>query len=103
MNFLKAVLNEDLEDKLVSGKNELDKLLSNLNIQKNDYKFVFCLVYKIHKPRFDRYKRGIISYPIKSYLQKYKEKKFIDDIFTEDVTFFSDKFEKKLKKDLKCD
>lgn len=93
---------KELENKLVDGKNELTKLLAELNIQKNDYKFIFCLVYNIHKPRFDRFKRGGISYPINSYLKKYKENKFIDDIFTEDIEFFSNKFKQQLKKDLKC-
>ena len=93
---------KDLEEKLVDGKNELDKLFSKLNIQKDNYKFIFCLVYKIHKPRFDRYKSGIANYPINAYLKKHKESRFIDDIFTEDVEFFSKKFRQNMKKDLKC-
>ncbi|MGK0255753.1 MAG: hypothetical protein ACI81I_000359 [Arcobacteraceae bacterium] len=94
---------EDLEDKLLSGKKELDKLLAELNIQKNDFKFIFCLVYNIHKPRDNRYKRGIVKYDIKTYLKKYKENNFVDDIFTEDVNFFSNQFKKKLNKELKCE
>ena len=93
---------KDIENKLVSGKEELDKLLIDLNIQKNDYKFIFCLVYNIYKPRYDRYKRGVINYPINSYLQKYKETKFVDDIFTEDVLFFSKKFRERTAKELRC-
>ena len=92
----------DLASKLVDGKNELDRLLAELNIQKDEYRFIFCLVYNIHKPKHDRFKRGIISYPIKAYLQKYKEDGFIDDLFTEDVDFFSKKFRKKIKRELDC-
>lgn len=93
---------EDLEDKLVFGKKELEKLLAELNIQKNDYKFIFCLVYNIHKPKYERHKRGVINYSIKEYLEKHKESKFIDDIFTEDVKFFSKKFEEIVSKKLEC-
>jgi len=94
---------DDLEEKLVSGKKELDKLLAKLNIQKSDYKFVFCLVYNIYKPKYERHKRGVTSYSIKEYLQKHKESKLIDDIFTEDVEFFSKKFKEKTKQELECD
>ena len=87
-----------IEKKLTNGKKELDKLFAKLNIQKDDYKFIFCLVYNIHKPKFDRWKKGTISYTINNYLKKYKDDKFISDIFTEDVEFFSKQFSKKTKK-----
>lgn len=93
---------QELEGKLVDGKKELDKLLGRLNIQKNSYKFIFCLVYNIYKQESKKFKRGVTSYPINTYLKKYKENKFIDDIFTEDVGFFSKKFKQKTKMELKC-
>ncbi len=94
---------EWIEKKLVNGKKELDKLLEDLNIQKDNYNFIFCLVYNIYKPKYARWKRGILAYPIKIYLDKYKEDKIIDDIFTEDIEFFSNQFKNKLNKELKCD
>jgi len=92
----------EIEQKLVDGKKELDKLLALLNIQKSDYRFIFCLVYPKHKPHEERFKRGIQSYPIKAHLQKYKEDRIIDDIFTEDVSFFTKQFKKKIGKKLEC-
>ena len=92
----------EIEEKLIDGKNELDKIFQELNIQKREYKFIFCLVYKKHKPREERFKRGIQSYPIKAHLQKYKENRFIDDIFTEDILFFSNQFKNRFKQKLEC-
>jgi len=93
---------EEIEQKLVDGKKALDRLLGELNIQKKDYKFIFCLVYNIHKPQYSRYKRGILSYPIKTYLQSYKESGFIDAIFTEDIDFYKKIFQKKINIQLGC-
>jgi hypothetical protein len=43
-----------------------------------------------------------MDYDIKTYLKKYKEKKIIDNIFTEDVSFFTNQFNKKYNKKLEC-
>jgi len=93
---------KDIEAKLIDGKRELDVMLADLNIQKSDYRFIFCVVYSIHKPDFERFKRGIQSYPIKMYLKKYQENNLVDDIFTEDVSFFTKEFKRKMKKDMVC-
>ncbi len=94
---------KDIEDKLVDGKRELDEMLISLNIQKNDYKFIFCVVYNKFKPHSERYKRGIQSYPIEMYLKKHQENKLVDDVITEDVDFFTKQFRKKISEDLKCE
>lgn len=94
---------KELEQKLVDGKRELDKIFMELNIQRKDYKYIFCLVYNKYKPREERFKRGMQSYLITMYLQKYKENKIIDDIFTEDVSFFTAQFKTKIGKELECE
>ncbi len=91
----------EVEQKLINGKQELEKLLVAQNIQKDEYKFIFCLVCNIFKPKEERYKRGILNYPLKMYLQKHKETNFVDDIFTEDVEFFLQQF-KKIGRKLVC-
>lgn len=93
---------KDIEQKLLDGKKELESIFADLNIPKNRYKFIYCVVYNIYKPLEQRYKSGILNYPLRMYLEKYKENGFIDDIFTEDVEFFSTKLEQTLKTKLQC-
>lgn len=93
---------KELEQKLLDGKKELENILSELNIQKNDYKFIYCVVYNIFKPIEERWKRGILKYPIKMHLEKHKENGFVDDIFTEDVEFFASKLKSTFDIDMKC-
>jgi len=93
---------KEVEGKLINGKKELDLLLNDLNMSKNDYKFIFCLVYKKYVPKSERFKRGLFKSVTFEFLNRYKENKFIDDIYTEDVSFFTKQFKKKMSKDLKC-
>lgn len=94
---------KDIENKLIDGKQELDKMFIYLNIQKNNYKFIFCVVYNKSAPISERYKRGIQNYTIEMYLKKHQENNLVDYIITEDVDFFTKQFRKKLGKDLKCE
>ena len=93
---------EEVEGKLIDGKKEFILLLNDLNISTTNYKFIFCLVYNKFKPKHERHKRGLFKSVTFEFLYKYKENKFIDDIFTEDVNFFTKQFKKKISKDLKC-
>ncbi len=93
---------KDIEEKLIDGKHELDKMLESLNIQKNSYKFIFCVVYNKFKPPEERYKRGIQKFPIEMYLKKHQESHLVDQIITEDVDFFTRQFKKRTEKDLEC-
>ena len=93
---------EEVEGKLTDGKKELDILLNQLNITKSNYTFTFCLVYNKFKPKYERYKRGLFKSITFEFLNKYKENGFIDDIYTEDVSFFTKQFEKQTLKELIC-
>ncbi len=93
---------EEIEGKLLDGKREFILLLDDLKISTNSYKFIFCLVYNKFKPKHERHKRGLFKSVTFEFLNKYKENKFIDDIFTEDVDFFTKQFKNKTSKELKC-
>lgn len=94
--------NEEVKGKLVDGKNELDKILGEMNVRKEDYTFIYCVVHKNCKPHFNRYKCGIAKESPRFALAKYKENGFVDDIYTEDVNFFTKQFKKKTLKELVC-
>jgi len=87
---------ETIRGKLLDGKKELLSLLIDLKVSIKDYKFVFCLVYNKHFPKEERFKRGLYKSIRFEFLNEYKENKFIDDIYTEDVTFFTKQFKKEL-------
>jgi hypothetical protein len=92
---------KEIEDKLKDGKKEFDTILADLNISKKDYIFIFCLVYNKYIPKYERYKRGLYKSVRFEYLKRYKGS-LIYDLYTEDVNFFTKKFEKITKKELTC-
>ncbi len=94
--------NKDLKGKLLDGKKELDTILGEMNVRKDDYSFIYCVVHKNCKPHHDRYKCGIAKGEPRFALQEYKDKGFIDDIFTEDVNFFTKQFKEQTSKELAC-
>ena len=94
--------NSELLGKLIDGKKELDKILGLINVKKEDYKFIYCVVHKNCKPHFNRFKCGIEKDVPRFALAKYKESGFVDDIYTEDVNFFTKQFKKKTLKELAC-
>lgn len=93
---------KEIEEKLTDGKKEFDSLLKQLNISKNSYTFVFCVVYNKFLPKEERYKRGLYKSATFEFLNKYKENSFVNDIYTEDVSFFTTLFKEKTTKDLQC-
>ncbi|WP_309499956.1 hypothetical protein [Sulfurovum sp.] len=92
--------NADIQGKLEQGKKELDILLSAENIQKNDYIFIYCVVYKKCTEPRDSYKCGIGKGAIKFGLEKYNN--LVDHIFTNNVEFFAEQFKKKTERELAC-
>lgn len=94
--------NEEVIGKLIDGKKELDEILGAVNVRKENYNFIYCVVHKNCKPHFNRYKCGITKELPRFALAKYKENGFVHDIYTEDVNFFTKQFKKKTLKDLMC-
>jgi hypothetical protein len=92
---------KEIEDKIVDGKKEFDLLLSDLSISKKEYRFIFCLVYNKFLPKHERYKRGLYKSIRFEYLNRYVGS-LIDDLYTEDVDFFTKEFKKITNKELDC-
>jgi hypothetical protein len=93
---------KEVEGKLLDGKKEFVSLLNNLNISENSYKIIFCLVYNKFIPKEERYKRGLYKSISFEFLNKYKNSGIIDDIYTEDVNFFTKQFKKRVFNELSC-
>ncbi len=93
---------KEIEGKLLEGKKEFGLLLSDLKISKDNYEFIFCLVYNKFIPKEERYKRGLHKSIRFEFLNQYKENGFVDDIYTEDVNFFTKQFKNKTLKELMC-
>jgi len=94
--------NQDICQKLTEGKAELDTLLQRLNIQSNNYNFVYCVVYKKCIEARDRYKCGIDKGKILFGLEQYKNQGLVKEIFTQNVNFFTKQFKKQFQKELMC-
>ena len=94
--------NSEIKDKLVNGKKELIKFLQNLNIQVRNYNITFCVVYKNCNEPFERYKCGIGKDRILFGLEEYKYNGFVNEIFTNNVSFYTKQFKKLTKKELVC-
>ena len=92
----------DIENKMIAGKCELDSMLQDLNIASKNYQFIFCLVYNQFKPKHERHKRGLYKSIRFEFLNKYKKNGVIHDIFTENVDFFTKQFNKISNKELTC-
>jgi len=84
--------------KLQNGKEILDQIFKENNIPKSEYKFVFCVVYKNSSTRWQR---GIAKNEVQFELDAYKGK-FFDEIYTNDVLYFTNEYKKKFKKELDC-
>ncbi len=96
------IKNTIVQEKLESGKDELETIFAELNISSSNYKFVYCVVYKNYKEQIERYKSGISKGAVLFDLQKYKKRHFVDEIFTNNVNFFTKEFKKQIKKELNC-
>lgn len=96
------IINKNVCEKLTEGKLELDTILQRLNIQINNYSFVYCVAYeKCIEPR-DRYKCGIEKGKVLFGLDQYKNQDLVKEVFTDNVDFFTKEFKKQLQKELAC-
>jgi hypothetical protein len=96
------IINQNVCEKLIEGKAELDTLLHALHIQSNDYNFVYCVAYKKCVEPRDRYKCGIEKGKVLFGLKQYKNQGLIKEVFTENVDFFTKEFKKQFQKELAC-
>ena len=88
-----AIKNQNIVKKLTNGKDILDSICGDGNVQKKDYEFIYCVV---HKARATRYKNPISNREIKFELKQYKDTYF-DNIVTNDIEFFKNEFNKEFQ------
>ncbi len=93
---------KEIEGKLIDGRNEFSILLNELHISSKNYTYIFCLVYNQFKPKEERFKRGLYKSIRFEFLNRYKNIGLIDEVFTEDISFFSQQFKKNFQKELMC-
>lgn len=89
---------KQLHKKLINGREVIENIFIENNIQIKDYSFVFCVAYKNTQTRW---RRGIEKNTIQFELEQYKGKYF-DEIYTNDVGYFTNEYKKYFYKDLKC-
>ncbi len=92
--------NKDVQDKLTDGKKELEKMLAKEHIQKDDYKFIYCVVYENSIEPRERYKNDIGAKTLFG-VSKYKGD-IVHNTITRNVDFFTKEFKKKISKELVC-
>lgn len=87
--------NANIKKKLTNGKDVLDNICSNDNVQKKDYQFIYCVV---HKAVQNRYDNPLVDRETKFELKAYKGSHF-DKIVTNDINFFKNEFRKEFKEE----
>ena len=90
-----AINNANIKKKLTNGKEILDNICTNENVQKKDYKFIYCVV---HKPAHNRYSNPLVDRETKFELKTYKGTYF-DEIVTNDINFFKNEFRKEFNEE----
>lgn len=88
-----TINNQSIVKKLTHGKEILDTICADENVQKRDYKFIYCVV---HKARQTRYRNPISDREIKFELKQYRGTYF-DDIVTNNIDFFKNEFNKEFQ------
>ena len=90
-----AIHNSNIKKKLTNGKEILDNICKNENVQKKDYQFIYCVV---HKPAHNRYGNPLVDRETKFELKAYQGTYF-DKIITNDINFFKNEFRKEFKEE----
>ena len=84
--------------KLTNGKDVIDVIFGENSIPKREYKFIYCVAYK---NAVTKWRRGITKNTIQFELEEYKGQYF-DEIYTNDVQFFTHEYKKYFNKGLAC-
>lgn len=84
--------NTQLHKKVKDSNITLKMLCSENNINKNDYNYKLCIVYKqdTAKPQYRRFKENIVHFGLDVYSDAY-----FDEIVTNEIGFFQNEFKKK--------
>ncbi len=92
------ITNSEVEKKLIDGKDILMEIFTKNNIPIDNYTFIYCVAYKNAEARW---RRGISKNTIQFGLEEYKGN-YYDDIFTNDVAFFTNEYKKYFRSSLAC-
>jgi len=84
--------NRLLQEKMIEGKETLDRIMAHNSVQRRDYRFIFCVVYKPNSSHY-RYRRKIEERAV--YFNLEQQKHTFDEIITKDIVFFADQFRRK--------
>ncbi|CAA6816829.1 MAG: Unknown protein [uncultured Sulfurovum sp.] len=87
--------NANIKKKLTNGRDVLNNICTNENVQKKNYKFIYCV---IHKPAHNRYGNPLVDRETKFELKAYTDTHF-DKIVTNDINFFKNEFRKEFKEE----
>ena len=90
--------NKNIQKKLINGRDALNEIFLTYNMQVDEYRFVYCVAYKnnVHK-----WRRGITKNIIQFELEEYIGIYF-DEIYTNDIQFFTHEYKKHFYKELSC-
>lgn len=83
------VKNQNLHKKVKDSDNTFKKICVDNNVKKDNYNFIFCVVYKSNPStyRYRRFKENIIHFELEIYKEKY-----FKEIITNDIEFFKKEF-----------
>ncbi len=99
-SFKNNINTPNIKKKLKCGHKVLLEIFMELGLKIQDYKLIFCVVYKAPEDYRD-YKNHIEKQSIHFDLEQYVGEYF-DDIITNNVDFFRDQFIKKIDQNLPC-
>ena len=93
---------EQIKKKVIDGKEVIQSIFTENNINISHYKFIFCVAYKANQGKYkqERYKR-FGKKPIQFGLRHFIGSAF-NEIQTNDIQFFIHEYKKRFKKKLIC-
>jgi len=89
---------KQIHKKLFNGYEALKEIFHTYNIGMKEYQFIYCVAYQNNK---DKWRRRIERNKIQFGLEVYKGQYF-DEIYTNDIEFFTHEYKKHFYKELKC-
>jgi hypothetical protein len=95
---IKRVKSSIVKNKLTDGREIINQIFNEFNLDIDQYQFNFCVIYKNEENKIRRgIKRNIIRFDLSAYKGKY-----FDEIYTNDVKYFTGEYKKYFHKELKC-
>ncbi len=87
-----TINNRIIQEKMLEGKNTLDRIIGENSVQRKEYELVFCVAYKANNKHY-RYRNKLEDRALHFNLDKYNDT--FDKVITNDIEFFTDEFRRK--------